>query len=429
MHRVHAITATVFPAQAGPAKLTAEPCSSHFEKVFIPKPDSIFATAAAYKADKFPDKVNLGIGAYRTDDGKPYVLNVVKQAQIAIANDPKYNREYLPITGDAEFATAAAELMFGDGHPLIKAGLVASAQTLSGTGALRIASDFCSMFLPGATAYVSNPTWGNHQAVFGKSGVKCAEYRYWCEKKRGLDFKGMCEDIRAAPNGSVILLHVTAHNPTGVDPTPDQWIELSKLMKEKNHFPFFDCAYQGFASGNLEKDAFAPRYFADQGFEMLVCQSFAKNLGLYNARVGGIHFVAKTKDKANAVKQQIAKIVRPNYSNPPADGARIAKMILKDPTLRAAWEKELSDMSNRIIQMRGLLRGTLEKLGTPGDWSHITTQIGMFTYTGLSVAQCKVMKSKHHVYLLDTGRVSMAGVNSKNVEYIAKAIDDVVRNN
>lgn len=421
MHRFNAITATVFPGQMQNT-LAANTCASHFDKVFVPKPDKIFHTKSLFAKDTDRRKINLSVGAYRTDSGKPLVLNVVRKAQIALANDRSLNREYLPITGDAEFATAAAELMLGADSKALNSGLVASAQTLSGTGALRVAGEFCTMFLPGAKLYISDPTWGNHKAVFNKCGISHTSYRYWSPENRNLDINGMLADLSAAPAGSIVLLHVAAHNPTGVDPTQAQWHEIAKVCQTQGLFPFFDCAYQGFASGDLAKDAYAPRLFADMGMEFLICQSFAKNLGLYNARVGALHFVTLTQDKAKAVKQQIAKIVRPMYSNPPSDGARIVKMILKDPALFKEWDAELKGMSHRIIEMRALLRSTLERLGAKGDWSHITSQIGMFTYTGLNPAQCAVLVQKHHVYLLDSGRISMAGVNSKNVEYLAAAI-------
>lgn len=398
-------------------------CSSFWDNIDLAPPNAIFHTKAMFTADPDPRKMNLGIGAYRTDEGVPYPLTVVRKAEQALVSDMKLNKEYLPITGDAEFCDAAQKLMFGVTDPRI-----ATVQSLSGTGGLRLGAEFIANFRPGTTVYVSNPTWGNHKAVFGKAGVPVANYRYWNADTRTLDFDGMIEDIRQAPAGSVILLHSCAHNPTGVDPTQEQWRAIQQAIKACGHLPFFDSAYQGFATGDLESDSYSVRYFLEQGMEMIASQSFAKNMGLYNQRVGTFSVVAQDAAKAKAAKSQIALIIRPMYSNPPAHGAWIVKTILNDPELYAEWVKELSGMSHRIIAMRSALYNELQRLGTPGTWEHITSQIGMFTFTGLTRAQCQVMISKHHVYLLTNGRISMAGVTSKNAAYLASAIDDVVRN-
>jgi aspartate aminotransferase, cytoplasmic len=260
------------------------------------------------------------------------------------------------------------------------------------------------------------------------SGVAYKQYRYWDQSGRKLDIDGMLEDIRNAPNNSIILLHACAHNPTGVDPSQDEWKRIASVIREKNHLPFFDSAYQGFASGDLERDAWAVRYFIDQGFELFVAQSFAKNFGLYNERVGTLSVVTKSKDVAKALLSQLKLVARPSYSNPPAHGARIVSTVLNDKGLTSEWHDELRGMSGRIQKMRDALRGELERLGTPGTWRHITDQIGMFSYTGLTKEQCKYLTEKHHIYLLTNGRISMAGINSNNVKYVAKAIDDAVKN-
>ena len=399
--------------------------NSHLNHITRAPADAIFKTKADYKADTNPNKMNLGIGAYRTNEGKPYPLNVVKKAEQLILNDKSLNKEYLPITGDKEFARLAAKLVLGNSINLDK---VASIQSISGTGALRLGAEFCAKYLSGRTAYFSGPTWGNHFGVFKEAGINTDTYTYWDANTRGLNFNGMVQDLRNAPNGSIIVLHACAHNPTGVDPTKEQWRTLATIMKEKNHFPFFDTAYQGFASGSLDNDAYSIRYFAEQGFEMIITQSFAKNLGLYNERIGGFHIVCQSSNKANDILTRVAKIIRPMYSNPPAHGALIVKRILQSPELFNEWNKEMSGMSNRILDMRSLLRDHLNKLNTPGTWDHIVSQIGMFSFTGLTPNQCTSMKSKHHVYLLQSGRISMSGINTNNVEYLANAINDVVRN-
>jgi aspartate aminotransferase len=408
------------------------PCrsgGSFWDDVKTPEPDEVFGLKAKAAADKSPAKVVLGVGAYRDNQGKPQVLNVVRKAQIKCAGDLSLNREYLSITGDAEFSGLAAKLIFGADRPVLRNGFVGSAQTLSGTGSLRLAMEFVKRFIPRAKVYISSPTWGNHKGVAREAGVAVESYRYWNARERNLDIRGMLADLEAAPSGSVIMLHASAHNPTGVDPTESQWRDIARVCQAKGHLPLFDSAYQGFATGDLDKDVYGLRYFCDQGFEMLVCQSFAKNFGLYNARVGVLHIVTRSKAKAKAAVANVAKIVRPMYSNPPADGARIVKTVLKDPQLYAEWVQELKGMSHRIIEMRGLLRKNLEKLGTPGDWSHITSQIGMFSFTGLNKKQVAELVNKHHCYLLSNGRISMAGINTSNVERLARAIDSVVRNN
>jgi aspartate aminotransferase len=304
-------------------------------------------------------------------------------------------------------------------------------QTISGTGALHLGGSFLAKFYPGhPTVYFSNPTWANHNQIFSNIGLPTATYPYFSKSTKGLDFAGMKAAIAAAPDRSIILLHACAHNPTGVDPTQDQWAELATLLRSKSHFPFFDCAYQGFASGDLARDAWAVRYFAAQGFEMAVAQSFAKNFGLYGERAGCFHLVTApgaAPATTARVGSQLAVLQRSEISNPPAYGARIASLILNDPALFREWEADLRTMSGRIIAMRAALRAALERLRTPGRWDHITDQIGMFSFTGLTERQVLELRDTAHVYMTKNGRISMAGLNSGNVEYFARAVDKVVR--
>jgi aspartate aminotransferase, cytoplasmic len=238
--------------------------------------------------------------------------------------------------------------------------------------------------------------------------------------------------LKSAPSGSIILLHACAHNPTGVDPTEEQWTQIAQILKERKLFPFFDCAYQGFASGNLAQDNFAIRHFVDQGFELIIAQSFAKNFGLYGERAGAFHFVASptssAKDVVARVASQLAILQRSEISNPPIYGAKIASIVLNDPKLFKEWEEDLSTMSGRIINMRKSLKSELDALSTPGNWDHIMNQIGMFSFTGLTEVQVLELRSKWHVYMTKNGRISMAGLNTGNVKYFADAVDDVVRN-
>ncbi|KAF9881639.1 aminotransferase class I and II [Colletotrichum karsti] len=394
--------------------------------------DPLFGLMAAYRADQSKDKVDLGIGAYRDDNAKPWVLPVVKKADEILRNDPELNHEYAPIAGIASFTGKANELMLGADSPAISEKRTTSVQTISGTGAVHLGALFLAKFYKGnRTVYISNPTWANHNQIFGNVGLPIAQYPYFSKQTKGLDFDGMKEAIQAAPDRSIILLHACAHNPTGVDPTQEQWKEIAALLRQKNHFPFFDCAYQGFASGNLAADAWAVRYFIEQGFELLIAQSFAKNFGLYGERAGCFHFVtAPASDAADTTKRiasQLAILQRSEISNPPLYGARVAATVLNDPALFAEWEDNLRTMSGRIIEMRKVLRAKLEELGTPGTWNHITDQIGMFSFTGLSEAQVLKLREDAHVYMTKNGRISMAGLNTKNVEYFAKAVDKVVR--
>lgn len=422
LRRLRNVGFTIVPGK-GSLQLSNSNCSAFLDDIKAAPPNAIFHTKTRYKADPDPRKINLGMGAYRTNENQPYVLKVVRKAEALILADHTLNHEYLPITGHAGFCQRAQKLVFSE-----NCSSIATVQCISGTGSLRIGACFVKSFFPNSTVYLSDPTWGNHQKIFAKSGVPTKTYPYWNAATRSIAFDGLVQTLNGAPAGSVILLHATAHNPTGVDPTREEWKQIAAIMKERNHFPFFDSAYQGFASGDLDKDSWAIRYFRDQGFELLVCQSFAKNLGLYNERIGALHVVTNGKEQAKAVKSQIALFIRPMYSNPPVHGARIVDTILSSPSLYDEWKVELKMMSERISDMRPLLRQELEALGTPGDWSNITSQIGMFTFTGLTKAQSEALCDNHHVYLLSNGRISMSGITTANVKYLAKSIDYVVRN-
>lgn len=399
-----------------------------FAHLELAPPDPILGTAIAYKNDPSPSKVNLGIGAYRTDAGVPYVFQSVRESERLILEDPSLNKEYLTIDGLAEFNQLARELILGVNSPAIADQRVTSTQTLSGTGSLRVGAEFLKTFLNPPAVYLSKPTWGNHLNIFKKAGYELREYPYWKAETRGFDCEGMLQALSTAPAGSVVLLHPCAHNPTGVDPTPAEWERIAQLISEKRLVPYFDSAYQGFASGDLEKDAFSIRLFVERGFQIALSQSFAKNMGLYGERIGAFHVVCADRITAEKVLSQLKTVIRPMYSNPPLHGALIAARILGDPALRESWMNELKEVSNRIIQMRGQLRGELEKLGTPGDWSHITNQIGMFSYTGLTVPQCERMIANWHCYMLKNGRISMAGMTTGNVEYVARAVKDCIEN-
>ncbi|TCD60529.1 Aspartate aminotransferase, cytoplasmic [Steccherinum ochraceum] len=401
----------------------------------LPQIGHIFQLTASYKADPFPQKINLGVGAYRDDDNKPWVLPVVKKATNILVNDPAVDHEYLPITGLPQFTSAAAKLILGKDSPAIAEERVSSVQTISGTGANHLGALFLSRFYAfprdggrEKTVYLSNPTWANHRAIFNNVGIQHVDYQYWDPKTNGLAFKELLDTLNTAPDRSVFLLHPCAHNPTGVDPTQAQWEQISDVLLKKHHYAFLDCAYQGFASGDLDKDAWAVRRFVEKGVPMLVCQSFAKNAGLYGERVGALHIVAPTKEAADKVKSQLSILSRSEISNPPAHGARLVALILNDPALFEQWKDDIRTMANRIIAMRKELHRLLtEELKTPGNWDHIVNQIGMFSFTGINSEASKALTEQAHVYLTTNGRISMAGLNTKNIRYFAENLDKVVR--
>ncbi|KAJ3118123.1 Aspartate aminotransferase, cytoplasmic [Physocladia obscura] len=401
---------------------------SVFEAVENLPLDPIFALSAAYVADADSNKINLGIGAYRDNDGKPWVLPVVRQVEQSLLNDKSLNHEYLAIDGLRTFTDASAKMILGSESIAVKEKRFLGVQQISGTGAVRLGSDFLFKINKNATVYISDPTWGNHLQIFGDSGFTVKTYKYWNAATRGLAFDEFLESLKNAPLGSIFVLHACAHNPTGVDPTHEQWKQIAAVIKERKHFPFFDCAYQGFASGSLAQDAWAVRYFVESGFEIFVAQSYSKNFGLYSERCGCLTVVTSTEQQAINVRSQLCRLNRSSISNPPAYGARIVNAVLNDPTLFTEWEENLRTMAHRIIKMRSECVRHLTDLKTPGSWDHITSQIGMFSYTGLTKAQVKVIKEKFHVYMTDNGRISMAGLNEGNVKRFAEAVDYVVRN-
>ncbi|XP_062375624.1 aspartate aminotransferase, cytoplasmic [Sardina pilchardus] len=405
---------------------------SLFTEVPQAAPVAVFKLSADFRDDKDPRKVNLGVGAYRTDDSQPWVLPVVKKVEKMIVEDSSLNHEYLPILGLPEFRSNASKIALGDDSPAIKEKRVGAVQCLGGTGALKIGAEFLRRWYNGTDntktpVYVSAPTWENHNAVFGQAGfADVRPYHYWDAEKRGLNLSGFLGDLEAAPEHSIFVLHACAHNPTGTDPTQDQWKQIAEIMMRRNLFVFFDSAYQGFASGCLDKDAWAVRYFVSQGFEMFCAQSFSKNFGLYNERVGNLTIVSKDEDNLTRVLSQMEKIVRVTWSNPPTQGARIVATTLCSPELFQMWKDNVKTMADRVLLMRAQLKEKLLALGTPGTWEHITEQIGMFSFTGLNPKQVEYMIKEKHIYLMASGRINMCGLTTKNIDYVAESIHDAV---
>ncbi|KAL1982493.1 hypothetical protein VTN96DRAFT_1284 [Rasamsonia emersonii] len=401
--------------------------------------DEIFALNHAYATDTHPDKVSLGIGVYRTPDGKPWPLPSVQKVEEELLheNDP-FRHEYLPIEGDQVFLDLARDLMFGFKHdkaletPAEKEAKrrIASVQTISGTGANHVGAVFLAQHLKPKHVWISSPSWPNHQTIWDLQGVPRKSYPYFDAATRSFDFEGTMRTLEAeAEEGDVIVLHACAHNPTGIDPTKEQWKAIADLCQRKGLFPFFDSAYQGFASGSVDEDAWAVRYFfnLEPRMEMCVAQSFSKNFGLYGQRVGAFHLVTNGETDQQLVAKNLCHIIRGEYSMAPRAGSTIVKRILGDEQLRAAWQRDLDVMSSRIKKMRRALYDELVRLKTPGNWEHIINQNGMFSYTGLTLRQVLALREQYHIYLLKSGRASISGLSDNNVAYVAKAIDDVVR--
>lgn len=406
--------------------------ASVFDNVPLATPVAVFKLVADYQQDVDSRKVNLSAGAYRTDEGQPWVLPVVKKVKQRIANDSSLNHEYLTILGLPTFRSSASKLLLGDDSPAIKENRVGAAQSLGGTGALRIGADFLRRWYNGnnntaTPVYISAPSWENHNGVFTDAGFKdIRTYHYWNAEMRCLDLEAFLNDLENAPEFSIIVLHACAHNPTGTDPTPSQWPRIAEVMKRRYLFPFFDSAYQGFASGDLDRDAWAVRYFVSQGFELFCAQSFSKNFGLYNERIGNLTVVAKNTDCLARTLSQMEKIIRTTWSNPPSTGARIVSITLNDHELFAEWKDNVKTMADRVLEMRSQLKGKLLARGTPGTWTHITDQIGMFSYTGLNSNQVEYLIKQKHIYLMSSGRINMCGLTTKNLNYVADSIHEAV---
>lgn len=400
---------------------------SWWSHVEMGPPDPILGVTEAFKKDTNPTKMNLGVGAYRDDAGKPYVLPSVRKAEEMIMSR-NLDKEYLPIGGMSDFCNAAARLAFGDESDVIQSKRNTTVQGISGTGSLTVGAFFLGQFFKGnREIYMPTPTWGNHIPLFKRAGLSVKQYRYYDPKTCGFDFSGALQDIAKIPEESVILLHACAHNPTGVDPKPDQWKEMSKVIKSRRLFPFLDMAYQGFATGDIDRDAAAVRLFAEDGHGFAVSQSFAKNMGLYGERVGAFTMVCSSREEAERVMSQVKIIVRPTYSNPPIHGARIAHLILTDGELRQQWLRDVKGMAERIMGMRSRLRDGLKREGSTRNWQHITDQIGMFCFTGMTQDQVARLIKEFSVYLTKDGRISVAGISSNNVDYLAHAMHQVTK--
>ena len=386
--------------------------------------DPILGVTEAYVADSNPNKVNLGVGVYNDDNGKLPVLECVKRAEHAMA-DRSAPRGYLPIDGIPAYDRAVQGLLFGVDNPITAAGRGVTVQALGGTGGLRVGADFLRRFAPGAQVWISDPSWENHRALFESAGFTVNSYTYFDAKTRGLDFPGMIAALERIPAGGIVVLHACCHNPTGVDPDPAQWSRILEVVRARALVPFLDLAYQGFADG-IEADGSVVRLFAATPGPLFVSSSFSKSFSLYGERVGALSLVATDKDEAARALSQVKRIVRANYSNPPTHGGEIVAMVLASPELRALWEAELATMRDRIKLMRASLVERLHERIPGRDFSYMLTQRGMFSYSGLTKAQVQRLREEFSIYAIDTGRICVAALNSKNVGYVADAFAKVL---
>ncbi|EAN86462.1 putative aspartate aminotransferase [Trypanosoma cruzi] len=394
--------------------------SSFFASVPLGAPDSILGLSAEFQQDSHTPKVNLAVGVYRDDANRPFVLESVKRS------DTGSDMEYAPINGMRSFLKAAQKLCFGEDSRALRDGRVASCHTLGGTGALRIGGEMLHNFVNDCSnIYSSDVGYANHAGIFKAAGITLPPYTYYSPATKGIDLPGMLKSLEAMPERSVVLLHACAHNPTGVDPTQNEWLQVVDVIKRRNLLPFVDMAYQGFATGDIDRDAFLPRCLVENVPNVIVAQSFSKNFGLYGLRCGALHMVIENPEEVGRVLSQYALLIRTMYSNPPITGARIVDSILNSQELTALWKEELRAMSGRMQDVRRRLVKELGECGSVLDWSHIERQIGMMSYTGLTKEQVEMLKKKHHIYMTLNGRAAISGLNSTNVSYVAKAFHDV----
>lgn len=387
-------------------------------------PDPILGLTEAFNADSHPDKINLGVGVYKDEQGQTPILNTVRTAETRLLEHAT-TKSYLPIPGAPAYARGVQALLFGEEHPLVEANRVRTAHTPGGTGGLRVGGEFLKRFRPDATLWVSSPTWANHKGVFTACGFAIKDYPYYDPASRGLDFDALCDTLRRVPPGDIVLLHVCCHNPTGADPSPEQWETLADLAAECGWFPFFDFAYQGFGT-SIEADRKPLHVFAARDLEFAVAASCSKNFGLYSERTGSFSLAARTPEAAEAAFSHVKKTIRANYSNPPRHGGAIVETILDSPELKAAWIDELEGMRTRIHDLRSRFVSTLRDKGVERDFSFITRQNGMFSFSGLNPEQVEILRREHSIYIVGSGRINVAGISAANLDRLCGAIASVL---
>jgi aromatic-amino-acid transaminase len=385
--------------------------------------DPILGITEAFNADTNPAKINLGVGVYYDDNGKVPLLECVQKAEAKLMEQPT-PRTYLPIEGLGAYDKAVQELVFGADSPVIQEKRAVTVQALGGTGALKIGADFLKRFSPDSQVYISDPSWENHRALFESAGFTVNNYAYYDPATHGVNFEGMLASLKAMPEGAVVVLHACCHNPTGAELNADQWGQVIQVVRENNLIPFLDMAYQGFGDG-IAEDGAVVRRFTDTAGPLLVSNSFSKSFSLYGERVGALSVVASTAEEAARLLSQLKRIVRTNYSNPPTHGGKVVATVLSTPELRQLWEDELAGMRVRIKQMRDELVRKLAEKAPGSDFEFVRKQVGMFSYSGLTKEQVEKLRAES-IYAVDTGRICVAALNSKNIDRVVDAIAKVL---
>jgi aspartate/tyrosine/aromatic aminotransferase len=396
-----------------------------WKKIDQAPPDAIFGLTEAFKKDTNPNKVNLGAGVYKDDNGNTPVLNCVKAAE-KILLEQEQTKSYLPISGDPSYADSVQKLLFGEASAVYTEKRAATIHAPGGTGALRMGAELLKKFSPDATVWVSSPTWANHKGIFGSAGFEIKDYPYYDAATRSVDLTPFLDCLKQIPKGDIVLMHACCHNPSGVDLTDDQWQQVADIAKEKGWIPFLDFAYQGFGAG-IAQDRFAVEVFSQTGLDLFIASSFSKNIGLYNERTGALTIVSPSLKEAQVAMSHLKLVVRVCYSNPPAHGGLIVATVLGDAGLKEQWEKELTDMRKRIVVMRATLVDGLAQRGVDTDFSYINEQRGMFSFSGLSDHVVAWLKANKSIYVVGGGRINVAGLTTGNIDYVCDAIAEALK--
>lgn len=394
--------------------------ASPFAQIELAAADPILGLTEAFNADPNPRKVNLGVGVYQDGMGRVPVLRVVREAE-ARWHEQESSKSYLPIDGAPAYNRQVQALMLGADSPVVAEGRAVTAQALGGTGALKVGADFLRRFFPESGVWISNPSWENHRSLFEYAGFRVQAYPYYDPQTRGLDFGGMMAALRDLPPRSIVVLHACCHNPSGVDLSREQWMEVVHFFQKADLIPFLDFAYQGFGDG-IEEDAFAVRAFAEASIPCVIASSFSKSFSLYRERVGALTLLTASADESKRVLSQLKRVIRTNFSNPPSHGAQVVALVLADSGLRARWEEELSEMRARIHQMRSLFVRTLREKGVEEDFGFIERQKGMFSFAGLPLEVVRRLRSEFSLYIVDSSRICVAAMNEQNMDYICESI-------
>jgi aromatic-amino-acid transaminase len=404
--------------------MSQSPSASLFSAIEMAPRDPILGITEAFNADSNPGKVNLGVGVYYADNGKVPLLECVRKAEVELM-EKATPRTYLPIEGLAAYDKAVQELVFGAESAVVREKRAITVQALGGTGALKLGADFLKRFSPESQVWISDPSWENHRALFESAGFTVNAYTYYDPATRGVNFAGMLKALKEMPKGAIVVLHACCHNPTGADLTEAQWTEVIQAVSERGLIPFLDMAYQGFGDG-IDADGKVVRRFAETGGPLFVSNSFSKSFSLYGERVGALSIVAVSAEEAARVMSQLKRVVRTNYSNPPIHGSQVVATVLSTPELRKMWEEELATMRVRIREMRQMLAQKLKEKAPGKDFDFVTKQRGMFSYSGLTKDQVARLRDEYSIYAVDTGRICVAALNSRNIDSVVDAVAKVL---